>query len=266
MTAASSIESRLAAGMAGAGLADFDVLVVLGSGLGAFADSLEGAQAVPFEEVDGMPSSGVPGHAGRFVLGQLGGKRVLAQQGRVHFYEGRHPDEVTASVRAAAQLGARTLLLTNAAGCLEADWAVPGLMRIEDHLNLQSRAPLRRGEQGRGTPYDPEVGAAIDAAASALEVPVQRGVYAAMLGPTYETPAEIRMLERLGAHAVGMSTVAEASAGWATGLRVGAVSCLSNHAAGISATPLNHEEVVEAGAQVAGDLVRVLAATVEGLG
>ena len=138
-------------------------------------------------------------------------------------------------------------------------------MRIEDHLNLQGRAPLRRAEQGRGTPYDAELGAMIDAAAGSIDVSLQRGVYAAMLGPTYETPAEIGMLARLDAHAVGMSTVAEASAGWATGLRVGAVSCLSNYAAGISATPLNHEEVVEAGAQVAGDLVRLLTATIERL-
>ena len=266
MATTRTLEARLAAGMAGAGLAEFEVMVVLGSGLGAFAESLGGAHAVPFEEVDGMPRSGVPGHAGRFVLGDLAGTRVLAQQGRVHFYEGRHPDEVTASVRAAAALGARTLLLTNAAGCLEAEWAVPGLMRIEDHLNLQGRAPLRRAEQGRGAPYDVEVGAAIDAAAMAIDVPLWRGVYAAMLGPTYETPAEIRMLAKLGAQAVGMSTVAEASAGWATGMRVGAVSCLSNYAAGISTTPLNHEVVVEAGAQVAGDLVQLLTTTIAGLG
>jgi len=256
------LELRLAAAMAGHGLAEFEVAVVLGSGLGAFAEALEDPTVVPFAEVHGMPDSRVPGHGGRFVLGTLGGKRVLVQQGRVHLYEGWHPEQATASVRAFAALGAGTLLLTNAAGCVEPAWFVPGLMRIEDHLNLQGRPPLRRSEQGRGTPYDPEVGAVLQAAAEGCDVALSQGVYAAVLGPAYETPAEIRMLASLGAQAVGMSTVAEASVAWSAGLRVGAVSCLSNYAAGISPTPLDHDEVVEAGAQVAGDLVRVLTAAV----
>jgi len=256
------LEERLAAGMKAAGLEDFEVAVVLGSGLGAFAEALEGGRSVGFEEIDGMPQSTVPGHAGRFVLGELDGARVLVQQGRVHLYEGRPPAEVTASVRACARLGCRSLLLTNAAGCLDADWTVPGLMRITDHLNLQGRAPLRRGEQGRGCPYDPELAEALDAAASEVGVELHAGVYAALLGPAYETPAEIRMLAGLGARAGGMSTAAEASAAWAVGLRVGAISCLSNHAAGVSLTPLSHEEVVAAGAQIAGDLVRLLRAAV----
>lgn len=262
MTTAAPIEERLAASMADAGLEDFEVAVVLGSGLGAFAEALEDARAVPFDELDAMPASAVPGHAGRFVLGTLAGRRVLAQQGRVHLYEGRHPGEVTASVRAFARLGAGTLLLTNAAGCLEREWTVPGLMRLTDHVNLQGRPPLRRGEQGRGRPYDAEVGAALDAAADEAGLELRRGVYAAMLGPAYETPAEIALLASLGAHAVGMSTAAEAAAGWATGLRVGAVSCLSNHAAGIAPAPLSHEEVVAAGARVAEDLVALLRAAV----
>ena len=255
-------ETRLASRMEAAGLKGFEVAVVLGSGLGAFAEALEDPVSVPFSDLEGMPGSGVPGHAGRFVLGSVGGRRVLVQQGRVHLYEGWHPDQVTASVRALSLLGAHTVLVTNAAGCLEADWSVPGLMLIEDHLNLQGRPPLRRGEEGRGTPYDAEVCACLREAARGCGVTLQGGTYAAMLGPAYETPAEIRMLSGLGAQAVGMSTVAEASAAWAAGLRVGAVSCLSNYAAGISPTPLDHQEVVEAGAEVAGDLIRVLTAAV----
>lgn len=265
MVTVTPIEVRLEAGMRAAGLEDFDVAVVLGSGLGAFAEALEDPLKVPFDKVDGMPTSGVPGHAGSFALGTLEGKRVLAQQGRVHLYEGRSPDDVTASVRAFARLGCGALLLTNAAGCLQQDWPVPGLMRVTDQLNLQGRPALRRGEEGRGTPYDAELGALIDAAAERVGVTLNTGVYAATLGPSYETPSEVRMIGTLGGQAVGMSTVAEASAAWAAGLRVGAISCLSNLAAGISPTALSHEEVVEAGARVAGDMLRLLTAVVADL-
>jgi purine-nucleoside phosphorylase len=262
MATTTGTELRLEAGLRTAGLVGFDIAVVLGSGLGAFAKALEDASSVPFKKVDGMPTSAVPGHGGRFVLGTLGGRRVLVQEGRVHLYEGRSPEEVTTSVRAFARLGCKGLLLTNAAGCLREDWAVPGLMRLSDHLNLQSRPPLRRGEQGRGTPYDAEFGATIDGAAQEAGIALEVGVYAATLGPSYETPAEVRMIGSLGAQAVGMSTVAEASVAWAAGMRVGAISCLSNLAAGLSATPLSHGEVVEAGARMSEDMVRLLTAVV----
>ncbi|MDA1265641.1 MAG: purine-nucleoside phosphorylase, partial [Planctomycetota bacterium] len=186
------LEERLALSLSRSRLEDFEVAVVLGSGLGAFADALADPTCVPFEEVDGMPPSGVPGHAGRFVVGTLGGRRVLVQQGRVHFYEGRNADEVTATMRAYAHLGANVVLLTNAAGCLEPAWELPALMRITDHLNLQGRAPLRRSERGRGKPYDPKTAEALDRAADEVGVKLHCGVYAGMLGPAYETPAEIR--------------------------------------------------------------------------
>lgn len=266
MSSRATIDERLAAGLAAAGLEGFEVLVVLGSGLGAFGERLSGARSVPFAEVDGMPPSRVPGHAGRFVLGALDGVRVLVQQGRVHLYEGRSPHAVTATVRAAGRLGARALVLTNAAGGIDPAWPVPCLMRVTDHLSLQGVAPLSSGEEGRGSPYDPALGELMDGAAAAAGVALRAGVYAATLGPAYETPAEIRMLRRLGAAAVGMSTVAEASAGWTAGMRVAALSCIANAAAGVAQGPLRHEDVVAAGAAVAGELAAVLAGAVPRIG
>ncbi len=239
-------EQVLADSMAAAGLKDFSVAAVLGSGLGAFADRLRDPLVVPFEELKGMATSTVPGHSGRFVLGELGGVRVLVQQGRVHLYEGHSVHVVTRAVRAMGALGCKSLLLTNAAGGLNREWPVPSLMRITDHLNLQGVAPLRPSEVGRGSPYSVELGEILDAAARECGVPLERGVYAGLMGPSYETAAEIRMLDQMGAQAVGMSTVAEALTGDAVGMGVAAISLISNPAAGISSVPLNHEEVQEA--------------------
>ncbi len=254
-----ALEERLAAGMAAAGLEGFDLAYVLGSGLGGFADELEEPLIVPFEEVDGMPRSTVPGHAGRFILGQSRGVRILVQQGRVHLYEGRTPAEITASVRAFAALGCRGLLLTNAAGGLVPSWGLPCLMRIEDHINSQGIAPLRRSERGHGSPYDPLLAKALDDAAEAISLDLHHGIYLGLLGPSYETAAEIAYYANCGVHAVGMSTVAEAAAACSAGLKVVGLSCITNPAAGMSVGPLSHEEVVEAGAAIASDAGRLLA-------
>jgi purine-nucleoside phosphorylase len=155
-------------------------------------------------------------------------------------------------------LGCKSLLLTNAAGGLNPAWPVPTLMRITDHLNLQGVAPLRRNEAGRGTPYDPDLGRILDETARETGVPLERGVYAGLLGPSYETAAEIRMLDGMGAQAVGMSTVAEALTGHGIGMRVAAISLISNPAAGISLGPLNHEEVQEAALAHADHFARLL--------
>ena len=251
-------ENELASSLAGAGLGGFEMLLVLGSGLGAFGDSLEDALAVSFTDLLGMPRSAVPGHAGRFVRGRLGGVEVLVQQGRVHLYEGWSVEEATRAVRAAASLGAKSLVLTNAAGGLRREWPVPSLMRLSDHLNWTGKTPLRKGEGGYGSPYDPGLAKALDQAARETEVPLHQGVYAGLLGPSYETPAEIQHLAGAGADAVGMSTVCEALAGHGAGLRVAAVSCITNPAAGISAGPLDHGEVVESGAAIAADFERLL--------
>ena len=257
---------ELSTSLAAHGVGRAKVALVLGSGLGAFADSLAGSRVVPYEEIDSMPRSSVPGHAGQLVLGEVGGVPVVIQQGRVHLYEGWQASEVTRCVRAFGLLGIESLLLTNAAGGLEAEWKIPALMRLTDHLNLQGRAPLRAGEGGMGCPYDPELGAILDRTAEEQGIELHRGVYAGLLGPSYETPAEIRMLRWAGAQAVGMSTVAEAAAAHASGMKVAAISTITNHAAGITGEALSHEEVVEAGRQVAERFCALLGAVVPKMG
>ncbi|QDV09134.1 Purine nucleoside phosphorylase 1 [Planctomycetes bacterium Poly30] len=239
-----------------------EVALVLGSGLGAFADTIDDPVVIEFGELPSMPGSSVPGHAGRFVLGHLDGVPVICQQGRVHLYEGWSAEVVTRAVRSFAQLGVRALVLTNAAGGLTAGLPVPHLMRITDHLNRQGRTSLAPGEERVGVPYDARVAAALDAASRATGVELRSGVYVGLLGPSYETAAEIRMLQALGAQAVGMSTVLEASAAAVCGLAVGAISCITNPGAGIESAPLDHGEVVEAGQAIAADFARLLRAAV----
>lgn len=244
------------------GVGEARLAFVLGSGLGPFAERLQNATHIPYSEIEGMPRSSVPGHEGQLVLGELSGTKVVVQQGRVHLYEGWSAREVTRCVRAFAGLGIPGLLLTNAAGGLVPDWGVPSLMRITDHINLQGRPPLKREEAGLAQIYRNELGLAVDLAAADASVELRHGTYLGLLGPTYETPAEVRMAKWGGASAVGMSTVAEASVGASCGMKVAAISAITNPAAGISKTPLNHEEVVEAGREVAERFCAVLEAFV----
>lgn len=218
--------------------------LVLGSGLGELAERLAARRVIPGAELEHLPRSRVSGHAGQIVLGELAGLPVIVQSGRVHLYEGQSPLVVTRAVRAFARLGVRALVLTNAAGSLVPAWRPGTLLRLTDHLNLQARSALLAGEGRRTAPYDDELGRLLARAAREVRVPLELGVYAAMLGPAYETAAEIRALQALGAHAVGMSTVAEASAGRAAGMRVVALSCLANPAAGLGLEPLRHEDVL----------------------
>jgi purine-nucleoside phosphorylase len=241
------------------GAAGRPLAIVLGSGLGALSERLDGRRVVPAAALAHLPAPRVKGHAGEIVLGALAGLPVLVQSGRVHLYEGRSAREVTRAVRAYARIGVRALLLTNAAGSLEPHWEPGTLLRLTDHLNLQARTPLLCGEErGRASPYDPELGAALERAAAAVRVPLQRGVYAGLLGPAYETPAEIRALRALGAHAVGMSTVAEASAAHAAGLRVVGLACLANPAAGLGVDPLRHADVLSVMRRTGEKLARLL--------
>jgi purine-nucleoside phosphorylase len=234
------------------------VFGVLGSGLGFLADAVEDATVIPFAEIPGFPVAAVAGHAGRLVYGRIEGHPVLFQAGRFHFYEGYPFETVVAPVRIAAALGAKVLLVTNAAGGVNPAFGPGTLMLIEDHLNLMGQNPLV-GPAVRGEPrfpdlshaYDPELRARAQAAASAIGVPLATGVYAAVSGPSYETPAEVRMIGRLGGDAVGMSTVPEVIVARAVGLRVLGVSLITNPGAGISPTPLSHAEVLEAGAEAA---------------
>jgi purine-nucleoside phosphorylase len=242
--------------------------VILGSGLGPFADRLKDARSVAFDMIPKFPTSSVPGHAGRLVSGRLGDLRVIAMAGRVHGYEGYSAEEVVFPVRVLARLGIRALVLTNAAGCVNAHWSAGDLMRITDHLNLSGRNPLVGPNDARLGPrfpdlsraYDPRLAKALDAAAASCGIQLRAGVYAQMLGPSYETPAEIRMLRTLGADAVGMSTVPEVIAAAHAGIPVAGISCLTNMAAGILDQPLSHEEVTSTAARMRDQFIALLEA------
>jgi purine-nucleoside phosphorylase len=224
--------------------------VVLGSGLGAWAGRLEASVSIPYDEIPNMPRPSVAGHSGRLWLGQKGGVEVACLEGRVHAYEGHPVERVVFGARLLAALGCRAVLLTNAAGGIRADLKPGSLMLVIDHLNLTGHNPLV-GWAPLGHPsfvdlsyaYDPRLGGAARRAAEELGLQLGDGVYAALLGPSYETPAEIRMLRTLGADAVGMSTALETIALRERGVAVGAVSCITNAAAGLSAAPLDHDDV-----------------------
>jgi purine-nucleoside phosphorylase len=234
------------------------VALVLGSGLGAFADTLEGGEAIPYSEIPGFARPTVEGHAGRLVVGRVGGVGVAAMQGRFHFYEGYTLEEVTFPVRALALLGASSIILTNAAGGLNNSFEQGSLVCVSDHLNLMGTNPLLGPNDARfgarfpdmTEVYDREYQDAAIGEAHAMGIELRRGVYAALTGPSYETPAEIRMLRLLGADAVGMSTVPEAIVARQMGLRVLCISCITNMAAGVLDKPINHEEVIETGERV----------------
>jgi purine-nucleoside phosphorylase len=227
--------------------------LILGSGLGSFADTLAERESIPYGELPNMPQSKVVGHAGNLVLGKVGAARVACLQGRVHAYEGHEMDKVVFGARLLAALGAKAVLITNAAGGIR-DGMTPGdLMVLSDHLNLMGRNPLIGPNVDAWGPRFPDMTEAYSRrlrelareAAAEAGVPLTEGVYAALMGPTYETPAEIRMLRTLGADAVGMSTVPEVIALRHQRVEVGAMSCITNLAAGISKSELDHSEVEE---------------------
>jgi purine-nucleoside phosphorylase len=229
--------------------------LVLGSGLGAFADDIEDGLAIPYAEIPGFARSTVEGHRGRLVLGKVGGVAVAVMQGRFHFYEGYTLEEVTFPVRVLGLLGAKSLVLTNAAGGLNVTFSQGALMVISDHLNLIGTNPLLGPNDERFGPrfpdmtsvYDHEYQDAAIREAHEMGLELRRGIYAALSGPCYETPAEVRMLRLLGADAVGMSTVPEAIVARHQGLRVLGISCITNMAAGVLDRPIDHAEVMETG-------------------
>lgn len=238
--------------------------IVLGSGLGPLADAVVCEREVPFAEA-GLPVSTVPGHAGKFVFGSLHGAPVVLMKGRVHLYEGHSAREVTAGVRWMAAQGISRLVLTNAAGTLNPEYSPGSWMLLADHLNLTATSPLQGAEFiDLSAAYDPAWRAEFQAAALAQGIALPQGVYAGLRGPHYETPAEIRMLRTLGADAVGMSTVLETIQARALGLRVVGMSCLTNWAAGITAAPLDHQEVLATGRQAAAAMIRLLTRVLAG--
>lgn len=244
-----------------------EVAIILGSGLGGLAAKAERGRSVAYRDIPGFPLPTVAGHAGELVAGFLESVPVLLQNGRFHLYEGHDPHTVALPVRVFAELGIRSLIVTNAAGGVRSTFNPPLLMLIADHLNLMWRNPLigavLPGEErfpDMSRPYDPELRAAARRAALELGIPLEEGVYCGLLGPSYETPAEIRMLQRYGVDAVGMSTVPEVIVARARGMRVLGISSITNLAAGISPVALSHEEVLQAADRLAGDLERLIRA------
>ena len=235
-----------------------EAALVLGSGLGGFGEMVEDALRIPYASIPGVPVSTVPGHAGQFILGYVRGVPVIVMQGRVHYYEGYPMEDVVMPIRIMGMLGAKKLILTNAAGGVNTAFTPGDLMLLEDHISAFVPSPLR-GENldalGTRFPdmscvYDRHLRQAAEQAAESRGIALQKGVYLQWPGPNYESPAEIRMFRTLGADAVGMSTVCEAIAARHMGLRVCAVSCITNMACGILPQPLSHEEVQETASRV----------------
>lgn len=266
---------------------EINTAVVLGSGLGAFADSLEEAVRIPYDEIPGFARSTVEGHAGQLVIGRLEGIDLVVQQGRFHFYEGYDMEQVTLPVRTFGLMGVENLILTNAAGSLNTDMVPGSLMLISDHLNCMGENPLRGANDERFGPRFPDMTEVYDrdlqqiAHDHAADISrerfesgtdkelnefIFRGVYCALSGPTYETPAEVRMYRMLGADAVGMSTVPEAVTARHMGIRVLGISCITNLAAGMSAEAIDHAEVMDTGARVAGIFGEMLKRTIKDIG
>jgi purine-nucleoside phosphorylase len=259
---------------------ELKVAIVLGSGLGGFADAVENAVRIPYEQIPGFARSTVEGHAGRLVLGEIDGIGVVVQQGRFHFYEGYDMEQVMLPVRAFGLLGIKNLILTNAAGSTNSDMTPGSLMIISDHLNCLGVNPLRGPNDERFGPRFPDMTEVYDrefqqiAHEEAESIArerfdkgldekltdfIHRGVYCALSGPTYETPSEVRMYRQLGADAVGMSTVPEAIAARHMGVRTLGISCITNLAAGMVEGEIDHSEVMDTGARVAevfGELLR----------
>jgi purine-nucleoside phosphorylase len=242
------------------------IAVVLGSGLGAFADELTDATAIAYKEIHGFSQATVEGHAGKLVIGKAGNVPIAAMQGRFHFYEGYSLDDVTFPSRVLKLLGVRTLILTNAAGSLNTELTPGSLMIISDHINLMGANPLIGPNEDRFGPrfpdltstYDPELQSLVIEEAKAMNIDLRRGVYAALSGPSYETPAEIHMVRTLGADAVGMSTVPEAIIARHMEIRLIGISCITNLAAGVSNRPIDHSQVMEIGKSVRAQFTELL--------
>lgn len=236
-----------------------ELALILGSGLGDYADTMEVVETLDYHDIEGFPVSTVPGHKGRFVFGYAGGVPIVAMQGRVHFYEGYRPQDVVLPVRLMKLMGAKVLFLTNAAGGINRSFSAGDLMLITDHISMSVPSPLiseNIEELGVRFPdmsevYSRRLQKIVENAAVTAGVPLRRGVYIQTTGPQYETPSEIRAYERLGADAVGMSTAIEAIAARHAGMEICGISCISNLAAGISVNPLTHKEVQETADRVA---------------
>lgn len=248
--------------------------LVLGSGLGVLAEQMTRAVKIPYRDIPSFPISTVPGHAGQLVLGKLGGNDVVTMQGRFHYYEGYALSEVTFPVRVMHELGVETVIVTNAAGGINESFESGDLMLIRDHINFTFRNPLIGRNEPEWGPRFPDMSEAYDRSlrklarevASEQGIRLQEGVYAGVTGPSYETPAEIRMLRTLGGDAVGMSTVPEVIVARHMGMRVLGISCITNMAAGVLDQPLSHEEVMETAERVRGTFMTLVTEIVGKIG
>jgi purine-nucleoside phosphorylase len=242
------------------------VAVVLGSGLGGVADAVTSPIQIPYSEIPNFARSTVEGHAGKLILGRFGEVDVVLMNGRFHFYEGYSMQEVTLPVRAFSLLGVKSLVLTNAAGGCAPHLEPGALMLITDHINLMGENPLRGSNDARFGPrfpdmtevYDPSYIVLAQDVAREMEISLAEGVYLGLRGPSYETPAEVKMLRKLGADALGMSTVPEAIVARHMGMRVLGVSCITNVAAGMSGSSISHQEVMEVGARAGRQLAELI--------
>jgi len=249
------------------------IALVLGSGLGGFADELTDSIRIPYTDIPGFPRSTAIGHAGQMVIGKSEGIPVAAMQGRVHLYEGYTVSQVAFPIRVFARMGVRAVILTNAAGGINLQYGQGALVAISDHINLQGQNPLIGPNDERLGPRFPDMTEAYSkafraiarAAAQKLGKTLYEGIYAALAGPSYETPAEIRYLRAIGADLVGKSTVPEVIAARHVGIKVLAISCVTNMAAGILDQPLDHQEVLETAERVRGDFVALLRAAISGI-
>ncbi|MEN8153424.1 MAG: purine-nucleoside phosphorylase [Acidobacteriota bacterium] len=240
--------------------------IVLGSGLGEFADFVENKTVISYGDIPNFKNVSVKGHAGNLVLGEVKGKKVVVLQGRYHFYEGHEIGDVVFPVRVIASLGIKNLILTNAAGGIKENFTPGDLMIITDHINLMATNPLTGKNDERLGPRFPDMSSIysrrlsgiIEEKSKILDIDVRSGVYAGLKGPSYETPAEIRMLSTIGADAVGMSTVPESIAARHMGVEIAGISCITNMAAGISKKPLDHKEVTETADRVKNDFIALL--------
>src|SRR5438128_4722165 len=254
--------------------ADVPVAIVLGSGLGAFADELTDSTSIRYDEIPSFARATVEGHAGRLVIGKTNNVTVAAMQGRFHFYEGYSLEDVTFPIRVLKLLGVRTLILTNAAGSLNTEFTPGSLMVISDHINLMGVNPLIGRNDERFGPrfpdltstYDPDLQSMVIEEAKAMNIDMRRGVYAALTGPSYETPAEIHMVRTLGADAVGMSTVPEAIVARHMDMQVIGISCITNLAAGVSNRPVDHSQVIATGERVREQFTELLRKVIARLG
>lgn len=243
-----------------------EIAIVLGSGLGALANEIVDGRSIPYADIPEFPRSTAPGHAGRMIVGSLEGRQVVAMAGRVHLYEGYSASEVVFGVRVMAELGAHTLVITNAAGGVNQTFQPGLLMLITDHINLTGHNPLvgpNNASRGTRFPdmsevYSRRLRTSASEAAAAAGVALAEGVYLGLLGPSYETPAEIRMARELGADAVGMSTVMESIAAHHLGVEILGISCITNMAAGILPQRLTEEEVLETATRVQNEFVRLV--------